>query len=203
MDMVHTDFFESFVNLKKTPETSWTMVRATLVNDARNIIAGNAIKAGFDRVMWFDSDMKFEPDTMLKLLKDMDDYNLDLVTGLYFTRRQPIIKPVVYKSLWWERKEDGELDAGAENLYDYPDGLTEIAGCGFGCVVTSVDLLKRVGDAFGAPFNPLESIGEDLSFCWRVIQIGGKMYLDPRVKCGHVGVYTYNEESFKIMGAKE
>lgn len=200
-DMVHADFQESLVNLIKPEDTSWTNVRDTLINEARNIIAANAIKAGFDRVMWFDSDMKFAPDTLLKLSEDMDKYNLDYVSGLYFTRRPPI-KPCAFKSLHWHKHENGDCDTGAEYFFDYPDGLTEVAGTGFGCVLTTVDLLKRVGDAFGAPFAPLEAMGEDLSFCWRVIQIGAHMHLDTRVKCGHMGQFEYNEDAYKWLGAK-
>ena len=201
MDMVHSDFMESLVNLQKPADTSWTMVRDTLINEARNIIAANAVKAGFDRVMWFDSDMKFAPDTLLKLTQDMDENNLDLVSGLYFTRRPPI-KPCVFKELHWATDENGKLDAGAEYYFDYPAGISEIAGCGFGCCLTTTDLLKRVGDKFGAPFAPLEGMGEDVSFCSRVIQLGAKMHLDSRVKCGHVGMFTYDEDAFKIVGVK-
>ena len=201
MDMVHADFLESLTNLVKPEGTSWTMVRDTLINEARNIIAANAVKAEFDRVMWFDSDMKFEPDTLLKLTQDMDENNLDYVSGLYFTRRPPI-KPCAFSSLWWDKKENGDLDTGAEYFWNYPEGIAEVAGTGFGCVLTSVDLLKRVGDTFGAPFAPLESMGEDLSFCWRVIQIGAKMHLDARVKCGHVGQFVYNEDAMKFVGMK-
>lgn len=200
-DMVHADFMESLINLQKPPETSWTMVRDTLINESRNIIAANAIKSGFDRVMWFDSDMKFAPDTLLKLSQDMDENNLEFVSGLYFTRRPPI-KPCAFKELHWAKDKDGKLDAGSEYFFDYPDGLTEIAGSGFGCVLTSTDLLKRVGDTFGAPFAPLEGMGEDVSFCWRVIQIGAKMHLDTRIKCGHVGTFTYDEAAMQIVGLK-
>ena len=62
--------------------------------------------------------------------------------------------------------------------------------------------MKRVGDAFGAPFAPLEGMGEDVSFCWRVIQIGAKMHLDARVKCGHVGQFEYNEDAMQFLGVK-
>ena len=198
-DMVHSDFFESFVNLIKPEGSSWTMVRDTLINEARNIIAANAIKAEFDRVMWFDSDMKFEPDTLVRLAQDMDENNLDFVTGLYFTRRPPI-KPCVFSELHWQKDENGHFDAGSEYFFNYPDGLSEISGSGFGCCLTTVDLLKRVGDTFGAPFAPLEGMGEDVSFCWRVIQIGAKMHIDTRVKCGHVGQYEYNENAMKFFG---
>jgi len=200
-DTVQTDFMESFTKMIKPEGTSYTNVRDTLINEARNIIAANAIKGGFDRVLWLDSDMKFEPDTLLRLAQDMDENNLDYVSGLYFTRRPPI-KPCFFKNLWWDKKEDGSIDTGSEFYFDYPEGLTECAGSGFGCVLTTVDLLKRVGDAFGAPFAPLDGMGEDVSFCWRVIQIGAKMFVDTRIKCGHVGTYTYTEESYKFMGMK-
>ena len=199
-DMVHTDFMESFINLVKPDGTSYTIVRDTLINESRNIIAANAIKSGFDRVMWFDSDMKFAPDTLLKLSEDMDT-GIDYVSGLYFTRRPPI-KPCAFKELWWEKTEAG-VNAGSKYFFDYPDGLTECAGTGFGCCLTSVDLLKRVGDRFGAPFAPLEGMGEDLSFCCRVIQLGAKMFLDTRVKCGHVGQMEFNADAYKWIGLKE
>lgn len=197
-DMVHTDFMQSLIALEKTPDTSFTVVKNTLINVARNVIAKNAVKAGFDRVMWFDSDMKFAPDVYLRLMKDMDTHNLDLVTGLYFTRKTPL-KPVIYSELSWEKTEDG-ADVRAGNYYDYPKGLTEIAGCGFGCCLTSVDLLNRVGEKFGLPFDPLKGLGEDLSFCWRCIQIGAKMYADTRVTFGHVGQQEYTEAMYKAQG---
>ena len=199
--MVHADFWESFTNLIKPEGTSYTNVRDTLINESRNIIAANAIKGGFDRVLWLDSDMKFAPDTLLRLAQDMDENNLDYVSGLYFTRRPPI-KPCFFKDLWWQKREDGTTDTGAKFYFDYPEGLTECAGSGFGCVLTTVDLLKRVGDMFGAPFAPLDGMGEDVSFCLRVIQTGAKMYVDTRIKCGHIGEYEYNEESYKFMGLK-
>lgn len=193
-DMVHTDFMSSLVSLEKPPDTSFTVVKNTLIHVARNIIAANAIEAGFDRVMWFDSDMKFDSDTLMRLSADMDE-GREFVSGLYFTRVKDI-KPVVYSDLWWQMTENG-LDAGAGNYYDYPEGITECAGVGFGCCLTSVDLLKRVRERFGSPFAPLQGFGEDLSFCWRVIQIGERMYCDTSVKCGHVGYVEFNEERYR------
>ena len=64
---------------------------------------------------------------------------------------------------------------------------------GFGAVLTKVDLLRAVVDAFGAPFQPLPYFGEDLSFCWRVGQIGRKMYCDGAVKVGHIGTQIFGE----------
>ena len=194
-DMVHTDFMNSLIALQKPPDTSFTVVKNTLVHVARNRIAANAIHAEFDRVMWFDSDMKFAPDTLLKLSEDMDQ-GLDFVTGLYFTRRLPC-EPVLYSELNYEETPEGhEAGAGIYKGYPKDTRITEVAGAGFGCVLTSVDLLRRVGERFGAPFDFYKGFGEDLSFCHRVIQLGDRMYADTTVKCSHIGTFEYNEEFY-------
>lgn len=195
-DMVHTDFFESFVNLQKPPETSYTILRNTMIYDSRNMIAANAIGAGFDRVMWFDSDMTFKPDTLLKLSQVMDETGCGIVSGLYFTRRMPNIKPVVYKKMWYN-DENGKVDTGAENYFDYPESVIECEAVGFGCCLTSVDLIKRIADQYGAPFTPFELLGEDMAFCIRARGVGSKILCDTRVKCGHLGVMQITEETYK------
>lgn len=198
-DMVHTDFMESLVNLKKPENTSWTVVKNTLIHDARNIIAVNAIEAGFDRVMWFDSDMTFKPDTLLQLSKVMDATGVDVVSGLYFTRRPPKIKPVAFNKHWYKQTEEGNV-YGAENFMDYPENsIVAVEAVGFGCCLTTVDIIKRVGDKFGAPFDFIPTMGEDMSFCWRAKRIGAKILLDTGTKCGHVGQYEYNENTFKAF----
>lgn len=196
-DMVHADFMKSMIDLKKPGNTSYTIIKNTLIHDARNIIAANAIQAGFDRVMWFDSDMVFAPDTLLHLSNVMDSQGMDFLSGLYFTRRPPNIRPVAFQKMWWKLDEDGKVDTGAENYFDYPDGVAEIEAAGFGCCLTSVDLIKRVSDEYGAPFNPLPTMGEDISFCWRARQIGAKLFCDFRVKAGHQGILTYDESLYK------
>ena len=198
MSMVHTDFMDSFIKLQKPPGTSYTIIKNTLIHDSRAIIAQNAIEAGFDRVFWMDSDMIFPPDALVQLSADMDT-GIEFVSGLYVSRRPPNIRPVTYKRMWYEVKEDNTYEAGAVNYYDYPEGLSEVEATGFGCCLTSVDLLKRVGDKWGAMFQPIPCMGEDLSFCWRAKEMGVKMYLDSRVKCGHIGEYVFTEKDCTPM----
>lgn len=199
-DMVHTDFMESVINLQKPENTFFTVVKNTLIYIGRNIIATNAVEHDFDRVLWLDSDMRFPPDMIFRLAEDMDN-GYDLVTGLYFTRKPPI-KPNAFSELHW-RKDGDKVDSGCEWLWTYPEDLTEIKACGFGCCMTSVDIIKKVGDKFGVLFTPFEGLGEDMSFCLRVSQVGGKMACDPRIKCDHIGQAVYNEEYYKRQGIPE
>lgn len=194
MDTMPVQFAQSMSDLIMDRENTRILYHAnSLIYDSRNLITFTALKEGFDYVMWFDSDMVFAPATMQVLLKDAQENNYDMVSGLYFKRRIPIT-PVIYNKLQAPEQHDGKLVKQITTYDDYPhDSIFEIEGCGFGCVLTSVPLLQRVVDQFGIPFNPFPWAGEDLSFCYRVQQTGTKMYCDSRVKCGHVGQIVYSE----------
>lgn len=202
MDMVNTTFMCSLIDLEKPEGTVYTVTKNTLIYSARNMIAINAIRNGFDRVLWLDSDTTFEPDTLLKLSDDMNK-GIDYVSGLYFMRQLPT-SPVVYSDIWWNVKDDGWVDAGSEICREYPkDQVFEVAGTGFGCVMTSVELLKKMCEKYGAPFTPLMGMGEDVAFCWRVRQMGMKMYCDSRVKVGHTGSITFDENMYLTQGQRK
>ena len=196
-DMVHTDFMESLMVMQKPPDASFTVIKNTLIYDARNVIAASAIDAGFDRIMWFDSDMTFPKDTIERLSEAMDE-GREMVSGLYFTRRMPNIRPVVYKKMWYRDNGD-TVETGAENYFDYPEGIIECEAVGFGCCLTSVDLIKRVADRFGSPFTPYSRLGEDMAFCLRAREIGAKIYCDTRVKCGHIGTVQITEGTYQSL----
>ena len=71
----------------------------------------------------------------------------------------------------------------AITMHDYPrDSMFEIEGAGFGCVMHSVDLAKRIMAKHGAPFSPILGFGEDLSFCKRAKDVGATLWCDSRVK---------------------
>ena len=176
MDMVPVAFAQSMLNLRKTGDTAYAMNANSLIYDSRNTFVANAIEKGYDRILWLDSDMVFSPYLLELLSADMDEYDdIDMVCGLCFKRRMPTA-PVIYRELTYERS-DGKLTVRAVPMQDYPrDLLFRVAGCGFGAVLCKTELLKKVWDTFGPPFDPMTQIGEDLACCWRINQIGGKMY---------------------------
>ena len=200
MDMVPLPFFTSFVGLHKPDGTNWAPLSNCLIYDSRNIFSSGAIDNGYDRVLWLDSDMRFDPDLLDRLSADMDE-NPDrkVISALYFKRKTPT-SPVIYKKLEYGRADDNTIKPTVETYHDYPkEALFPVAGCGFGAVLTSVDILRDVWDAFGPPFDPMTHMGEDLAFCWRVNQIGEQIYCDSRVKCGHVGLSEFNEFIYKTQ----
>ena len=168
----------------------------TLVWNARNKLMITAMQKECDHIMWFDSDMVFEPDTILRLIRHMEE-GYDFMSGLYFSRVLPI-RPVVSKELTWERDENGDIVNDTRMYWDYPQNdVFEIAACGFGCLMMKTEIILKAAEYFNeSPFNPLPQMGEDYSCCWRLKQMGVKMYCDSSIKCGHVGYHTYTEEDY-------
>ena len=196
MDMVHTVFLKSMLGMKQIGETRFALSSSSLVYTARNDLTRRAIEEGFDRILWLDSDMDFQPDLMERLSADLDE-GRDLVAGLYFSRKAPVT-PITYcKVGYYHSEEKDEVTPLAVSYDDYPrDQLFEVEGCGFGAVMMTVDLAKKVVEKFGLPFAPILGFGEDLSFCIRARQVGATLWTDSRIKLGHVGQGTITEELY-------
>ena len=178
MDQVAAPFAQSLATLDKAGDCVVSMLIGSLIYDSRNKLAAQALRLGVDYVLWLDSDVTFPPDTISRLKAHLDA-GADVATGLYFRRAAPY-SPVISKTLNLETGDHANYD-------DYPeDRPFEVEGCGFGCVLVKAQMLLDVGAKYGAPFSPLGGAGEDLSFCWRVRQLGGKIVCDPSVSCGHV-----------------
>ena len=194
MDMLPVGFVQSLLYMHKGDNPTVYFKPNSLVYDSRNLLSLYAIENGFDNVLWLDSDMLFPPNTLTKL----EAYNMDMVTGLYVKRHEPV-EPVLYEKIEEpERGSDGKLIANISAYTSYPrDSFFPVAGCGFGCVLTSTKLLKHVWDEYGPAFTPYPWSSEDISFCHRVNQLGYQIYCDSSVSCGHIGQFIYTENLLK------
>lgn len=187
MDMVSVHFCRSLVTLAKMECCNVSFVVNSLIYSARNIIAMQAIQGDYDYVLWLDSDMVFEPDTLVRLLQD----EKDIVTGIYFRRVKPY-SPVLYENL--EIRQTECIFSGVEK---YPAEMFEVAGAGLGCMLMRTDVLKDI-EATDGPvwFAPIGNVGEDLAFCIRARKLGYKVFCDPSVKLGHVGHAIITEANY-------
>lgn len=179
LDFVHVEFMKCLVAFESKLkddhiEHEICIQSGTLVYVARDRLACKAINENFTHVLWLDSDMIFQP----TILEDLLDTRKDFVTGIYHARR-PSFTSCIFKQCY-------ELDR-IERFTDYPKDTFEIGGCGFGCVLVTVDILKQVQMHFKTCFCPLQNFGEDIAFCNRVHELGMKMWCEPTVRCGHIG----------------
>lgn len=185
MDMVASGFAQSLAVLQKGGnETAIVFECGSLIYDARNKLAKQAIKMQADYTMWFDSDMIFQSDTMLRLLK----HDAPIVSGAYF-RRSPPYHLVAFDKCDAEKREWTDLPLPTETV--------KCGGVGFGCVLVRTDVLFEVAAKYKTWFEPMNGFGEDLSFCYRARQCGFDVLLDPTITCGHVGHIVVNEDFYK------
>lgn len=191
MDSVPARFAHSLAMLKKVGECAVTFEIGSLIYTSRNNLARRALEWDADYVLWLDSDMVFEPDLLERLMTDLEDYDADMVSGLYFRRIIPYT-PVLFDRL----DISGEITYWTE-FKELPDDVFEVGGCGFGCVLMKTDVIYDVFGKYQNCFAPLGNTGEDLAFCWRARECGYKILCDPNVACGHVGNVVISREFYE------
>lgn len=192
LDFVHVEFMKCLVNLTnrlkddKVPFEVCIM-SGTLVYVARDRLASKAIHEGFTEVLWLDSDMIFQP----TVYEDLKDTGKDFVSGIYHARR-PGFASCIFK----ECKDLNKL----ERFKEYPKDTFRIGGCGFGCVLISVELINAVYRNYSTCFLPEKDFGEDIAFCNRATGMGFELWCEPTVRLGHIGhnaVWPEDEEKWR------
>lgn len=200
MDQLPAQFAHSLATLTSygipDVEISVWFNLGSLIYTSRDEIAKRALLDEADMVMWFDSDMVFNPDTMARLMKYMDDY--DMVTGVYY-RRKPPFSPTIFKTMEINLEDQS---ATWEEFDEVPGEPFEVAACGFGCVLMKTEVFVSVFAKFGFMFSPIGNVGEDIAFCWRARQCGYKILADPSIGLGHVGQSIFTRQVFLDYKAK-
>lgn len=197
MDTVSTLFAESILKMDKPPGTSSCFKANSLVYDSRNQLSLIAMDQNFDIILWLDSDMIVPQDTLTKMITHYENGH-QFVSGLYFKRTVPT-KPVAYLTVNPPaQNEQGIPVKNITNLIDYSPGeLVQVEGCGFGCVMTSVSMLRSMWDTYGPPFTPFAWASEDISFCYRAKLANHPLLCDTSISCGHDGHYVFTEQFYQ------
>lgn len=195
MDSVPAVFAQSLAMLKKVGNCAVAFQVGSLVYESRNDLAKYAVQSEADYVLWLDSDMLFEPELLEKMMATLQEHDLDILTGIYYRRRHPF-SPVLMKKLSIDENNFCEY----ENFNAYPeDGIFEVEGIGFGCVLMKSDVLMDIKATYNDWFSPFGRVGEDLSFCWRARQTGHKIFADPSIQLGHCGQQIITKEFYEAF----
>jgi hypothetical protein len=136
----------------------------------------------YDKIMWIDSDIAWNPEDVIKLYKS----DKDIISGAYLLASGEV---TAYKKMLGPGYTHQDVVAMEE--------LTEIDGAGFGfiCVKQGVfeslsrpwfqqAMITKKDEETGEEFTfPL--MGEDISWCHRVKQNGYQIWLNPTVRVQH------------------
>jgi len=181
------------------PNNIWGLTSASNPRQevARNAAIQNFLASEGDWMMWIDTDMTFEYDSIERLLKTAQKTKADIVTGLgfIFKRSEQMIVPNGYI---WNDDDEAFVEMGNYEK----DRVYEIDGTGSGFVL----IHRRVFEAFDDVFwhqtwvkHPRTGrpMGHDLAFCWRAKQdYGMKIVWDTSVKTGHIKYFELTESDY-------
>jgi hypothetical protein len=183
LDSIHRKFVEILTGLVKNLENNGVDFAVhyegcTLVYISRDNIARKAIEEGYTEVLWLDAEMVFDKDAYWKL----KNVGKDFVTAIY-RGRHGTHRPCIFEKLEPPERWDS---------FDVEPSIKEIKGCGFGCVLTSTDILEKVWNRDGTCFRPTSLLGEDLAFCKRASDLGYSIWANLDAPVGHIGQFTIN-----------
>jgi hypothetical protein len=176
--------------LPRGGDISINMIQSSLLPSSRMELVKRAVKIEATHLMWFDSDMRFPKDTILRLL----ERNQAMVGANYVYRGIPP-KPVSFKNLDWNVRGA----EAKERCYTREDstGLEEVESLGFGCVLMRREVVAAVSPpGFEVTYDPKVTngwTGEDVHFCRQVKAAGYPIYVDHDLskEVGHMGMFRY------------
>jgi len=162
----------------------------------RSFLAKNALamKPKPKFLLWIDDDQPVTPAAFDQLLSDLDNTDADMVAGWTWI-------PDPNKM----RISAGKMDEGKDEVLHIPPGemvkateqgaVIEVEWTGFPVVLMRTEALEKAGRL---PFMPMEAprsewghAGEDVSFCTRLRNAGGKILVDSRVFVPHLKLLPF------------
>lgn len=197
--MVTTKHFGSCLNLRDQLmragiEHDWLLgSNESLIPRARNEMTASFLDTDYSHMMWLDADIVFEPDDVGKLLV-MD---ADISVGVYAMK--------VPDKQWFAAWKDGKL---VKDLDQFKEPIeVDYAGTGFMLIKREVieTLAKKVGtyEMMSGSFAPALYMcplhngcfeSEDYHFCRIAREEGFKIVMDPSVRLGHIGQFTFGSK---------
>lgn len=152
---------------------------SSILHWSREHLVKQALAGGCTHILFVDSDMFFEADSLDKLLKR----DKDIIGAPYNLRQLPLVSTLKVHA------EDGNMiDEEVE------PGLKKVAAVGTGFLLIKTDVFKDLKQPWffwESDENGEVVTGEDSWFCRLARQAGYDIYADLTVNIAHVGDYLY------------
>lgn len=194
----HTGVFYSDVvmsllnltNMKHKYAFNIQLLKSSILYISREYLVMAALESGADYMVFIDSDQLVTAEGLEKLLSHLDDGE-DIVTTLIF-RKDPPFQPCIFSEQHLLPNNQVSL-----TFYDVEsEDLTKpfyVESCGFGCTALKTEIFTKVPQPW---FLPAPYTGEDITFMYRVRQLGYKVLCDPTIEIGHVGFKNFTREDY-------
>lgn len=152
--------------------------KSSMITAARNNLVRKAIDLGFDKALFLDSDMKFQPDALVRLA----GHNVQIVAATYNKRVHP------YTTLGTFPQPITAEHEGLVPATTLPGGIMMIDRAVFD-KFPSPWFRETYETAFVSADNPDGIVGEDINFCRSAKKAGVDIWCDLDVTYGavHIG----------------
>lgn len=147
---------------------------------ARNEIGKMVQRGGYDYVLMVDSDTVIPPDALSLMLEPPADVCLGLCPRKNTKEgKTAIIKigaPAYHDSFYYN---------------ELPEGRTLVKGGGFACALVKANVFTRMDYPYFQYVTNADgsTLSEDYYFCQNARFMGIDIWMDPRVRCGHLARY--------------
>jgi len=172
---------------------------------ARNMVIGDFLRgsvygdghAGAEWLMWIDTDMTFDRDSIARLRATAKKTKADMVSGLGFVYKRG--EGAVIPNAWDFSEETQEY----EEVTGYEPGrIYEINGTGTGFLLVNRRVFEsnERTDWHKSGLHPTSGkyMGHDLAFCYDTVVAGDfKLVWDTNVKTGHIKYFEITEENYR------
>lgn len=192
---------------------SYISVGGPTITENRNRIVNEFLRQGHEWLLFLDTDLKFEPDLIQKLIHQASPDKRPIIAGLYFGKMGSHEEIV---PIWLCQDKDNELST----CRDIGEHLTELTAAGTGCLLIHRSVLftmrLKTDDPwpwFGhdvfikADTKKAARLGEDLTFCLRARKAGfpifGLNYPLSHIKTHHVTMEMYLAQRGNVYASQE
>ena len=181
---IEPEVFKAIYNIKSEHELHFDFIRGYDCAVARNEIVKRTFHGAYDYVLMVDSDT-IVPDNVLDLMLDPP---ADIVLGVCPRKNTKEGKTAIIKF-------DAPEYHDSYYYKDLPEGRTLVKGGGFACALVKTSVFTILQDPwFQYVINEDGStLSEDYYFCQNARFMGLDIYMEPRVRCGHLARYYQYE----------
>jgi hypothetical protein len=178
---------------------------------ARNLAVSTFLKVDKgDWLLWIDTDMGFEKDSVERLLAVADPVERPIIGGLCFGQKETDedgffgFRTSARATIFNWQKEDGE-DCPSKftaRAWYPPNTLVKCAGTGSAFILIHRSVFEKIAEQYGPtwydqiPGDDGELIGEDISFCIRANAIGVPIHVHTGIRTTHMKHLWLQEADF-------
>lgn len=175
------------------------------ISNARNGIVRKFLDETRAGWLWMvDADMKFDPDTLDRMMDVAHPKRAPIVGGLCFGVDEGELFPTLYDL---RDGDDGKPTMVRYNEYP-PDTMFQVVATGAACILIHRSVLTALRDKFPEPWpwfaesihngNPM---GEDVTFCLRAGLAGFPLFVHTGIEIGHAKTQVLTAELYRKQRA--